>query len=31
MLRKFLARLYVHSYVALPLLMIWMKCSEDGM
>jgi hypothetical protein len=30
MSRKFLSRLYCHSYVALPLLLLWVQCSEGG-
>jgi|GEM_PF-391103 hypothetical protein len=31
MSRKFLARLYSHAHLVLPLLLIWMRCSDDGM
>jgi hypothetical protein len=31
MSRKLLARLYCHAHLMLPLLLIWMKCSDEGM
>ena len=30
MLRKLFTKLYVHSYVVLPLVMILMKCDDGG-